>query len=64
MLKNRKILCGIVTCILSISTIYVLYSIILNPFAPFGLNKTFLAVATTIGFILLGTDKNINNTGY
>ncbi|KGM93444.1 hypothetical protein IRP63_14265 (plasmid) [Clostridium botulinum] len=55
MLKNSKILRGIIICVLLICTIYLVYSIISN---PFGQDNIMLAIATAAGFILLGTYKN------
>ncbi len=45
---------GIISCVLLISTIYLVYSIIVNSFDQ---DNIILALITTIGFILLGNDK-------
>lgn len=57
MLKNRKVLRGIAIGMLLICTIYLVYSIISN---PFGGQDIMLALAVTAGFISLGTDKSEN----
>lgn len=55
MLKNRKVLRGFAIGILLICTVYLVYSIISN---PFGEQDIMLALAVTAGFISLGSNKN------
>lgn len=55
MSKNRKILRGIAIGILCICTVYLVCSIISN---PFGEQDIMFALAVTAGFIALGSDKN------
>ncbi|CEK37964.1 hypothetical protein [Paraclostridium sordellii] len=54
MFINRKNVRGIIICILSICTIYLIYSIVSN---PLGEHDIILALAVTAGFISLGTNN-------
>ncbi|MEO2508646.1 hypothetical protein ABHA01_12720 [Clostridium paraputrificum] len=54
MSKNRKILRGIILAVLLICTVFLVYSIVTN---PFGEHDIMLALAVTAGFIALGNDK-------
>ncbi len=55
MFKNRKVLRGFATGMLLICTVYLVYSIISN---PFGEQHIMLALAVTAGFISLDLNKN------
>lgn len=52
--KNRKVLRFIILIVLLICTVFLVYSIVKN---PFGEHDIILALAVTAGFIALGTDK-------
>ena len=54
MSKNRKILRCIILAVLLICTVFLVYSIVTN---PFGEHDIMLALAVTAGFIALGNDK-------
>ncbi len=54
MLKNRRFLRGFAIGILLICTVYLVYSIISN---PFGEQDIMFALAVTAGFIFLGSNK-------
>ena len=54
MLKNRKILRGIILAILLICTAFLVYSILTN---PLGKHDTMLAIAVTAAFIALEDGK-------
>ncbi|MDU4939338.1 MAG: hypothetical protein E6X34_12845 [Clostridium sp.] len=54
MSKNRKILRGIILAVLLICTVFLVYSIVTNPFSE---HDIMLALAVTAGFIALGNDK-------
>ena len=55
MFKNRKVLRCFAIVILLICTVYLVYSIISN---PFGEHDIILALAVTAGFVSLGSNKN------
>ena len=57
MIKSRKVLRGFAIGILLICTVYLVYSIISN---PFGKQDIILALAVTAGFISLGSNKSEN----
>ena len=54
MFKNRKVVRGIILAVLLLCTAYLVYSIIVN---PLGEHDIILALAVTVGFIVLGQDK-------
>ena len=54
MFKSRKILRGFAIGILLFCTVYLVYSIISN---PFGEQDIILALSVTAGFISLGSNK-------
>lgn len=54
MVKNRKIVRGIILAILLICTAFLIYSIATN---PFGKHNIMFPIAITAGFIALGQDK-------
>ncbi|KAI4450131.1 hypothetical protein C823_004664 [Eubacterium plexicaudatum ASF492] len=54
MVKNRKIVRGIILAILLICTAFLIYSIAIN---PFGTHNIMFPLAITAGFIALGQDK-------
>lgn len=56
MTRNRKILRGIIIGILCICTVYLVYSIISNPFDQ--KDNIMFALAVTAGFIALASNKN------
>ena len=55
MFKSRKVLRGFAIGILLICTVYLVYSIISN---PFGEQDIILALSVTAGFISLGSNKS------
>ena len=55
MLKERKIVHGIVLTILLTCTVYLIYSIVTE---PLGTHNVMLACAVTAGFIALRNDKS------
>lgn len=54
MLKNRKIVRGIILVVLLICTAFLVYSIVTD---PLGEHDIMLALAVLAGFIALGHDK-------
>ena len=56
MIRNRKILRGIIIGLLCICTVYLVYSIISNPFGQ--KDNIMFALAVTAGFIALASNKN------
>lgn len=54
MLKNRKVVRGIILFILLICTVFLVYSIVTD---PLGEHDIMLALAVAAGFIALGEDK-------
>lgn len=54
MLKNRKVVRGIILFILLICTAFLVYSIVTD---PLGEHDIMLALAVAAGFIALGEDK-------
>ena len=56
MTRNRKILRGIIIGILCICTVYLVYSIISNPFGQ--KDNIMFVLAVTAGFIALASNKN------
>ncbi len=55
MFRSRKVLRSFAIGLLIICTVYLVYSIISN---PFGEQDIMLALAVTAGFISLGSNKN------
>lgn len=55
MLKNRKVLRGIILAVLLICTVFLLYSIVTK---PLGEQDIMFALSITAGFIALGTNKD------
>lgn len=55
MLKNRKVIRGIILFILLICTAFLVYSICID---PLGKHDIMLALAVVAGFIALGNDKS------
>lgn len=58
MLKNKKILRGIILAVLLICTVFIVYSIVTN---PLGKHNSIFSLAVTAGFIALDTDNEKKN---
>ncbi len=58
MFRNKKILRGIILAVLLICTVFIVYSIVIN---PLGKHNIMFSLAVTAGFIALGTDTDEKN---